>query len=97
MADHLIFEPVQPVKQSIQMHEQFQGLNYMVEIKKLYYECLSRLGSSGVLMLSAEVMMQQHTTVLRAEQAHRLRKEHLSWWEGLPWSLEMSSMCLAVH
>lgn len=34
LADHLIFEPVQPVKQSIQAHEQFQGLNYMVEIKK---------------------------------------------------------------
>lgn len=37
LADHLVFEPVQPVKQSIQVHEQFQGLNYMVETKKAVF------------------------------------------------------------
>lgn len=35
----------------------------MVEIKKLHFKSFSRLGSYGV-QLSAEVMMQHHTTVL---------------------------------
>lgn len=35
----------------------------MVEIKKLHFKSFSRLGSYGV-QLSAEVMMQHHTTVM---------------------------------
>lgn len=67
-ADHLVFERVWPVKQSIhvlyvQSRWAVQGLNYMVEIKKLHFKSFSRLGSYGV-QLSTEVMMQHHTTVL---------------------------------
>lgn len=43
LADHLIFEAVQHVQQSIWAHELFQGLNYMVEMKKkLYFKCFNR-------------------------------------------------------
>lgn len=98
MADHLVFEPVQPVKQSIQVHEQFQGLNYMVEIKKLRFKSFSRLGSYGVLVLSAEVMMQHHTTALE-ENRHVARVETcpVGRTSSVPGDgLYMSSSALAV-
>lgn len=84
MSDHLIFGLVQPVKQSIQVHEQFQGVNYIAEIKKLSFKCFGRLGSYVVLMLSGEVLMQQYSIVLQGEPARSLCEEDLSWSEGLP-------------
>lgn len=95
MADHLVFEPMQPVKQSVQVREQFQGLNYMVEIKKLHFKSFSRLGSYGVLVLSAEVMMQHHTTAL--EENRHVACVEIVLCEGRPQSLEMACTCLALH
>lgn len=38
LADHLLFEPVQLVQQSIWAHKLFQRLNYMVEMKKAVFQ-----------------------------------------------------------